>query len=518
MQEQRLIFNNDGTFILANGVHGGRPLTPEDVRDYVDLVAGTAVTSFFICTNSSMPYYKSRLERSMGCLGDRVQRDDDRSPHEGDNCALYGRNIMALHEKGTDIVELCVNRAHEQKMEAFATMRMNDLHFTDPDLHYPVAQADFWLDHPEYYLNDRGIGWHANGALDFAHEEVRRYKLDMIEEICTRFNIDGLDLDWMRFPAVFGCGEGERNTDTMTGFMREARAITRRAGEARGRKIMLVTRLPRCMEHCRRLGFDPATWINEESVDFVTVTAFLCDTQRLPVAEFRAALGDADRVPVYAGIDATAGRDYRPTWCETRTHGMFRSVAVDRYRGGADGLYLFNCFFTTPEDRVEGMSGLGAARSLLSELADPEVLRRKNKRYILDVRTDEFGYSYYHELPQAMVVGMRKALWLQVTDDVAKLQPERAVLLTRTDGTQAPGLHVSMNGELLGPPAEHDMVAKLRGDWGLAGEQEVLAWEVPVSAVRQGDNGIIAWTEKDADILQIDLCLFYGDPRQYGWL
>ena len=137
MRKKRLIYNNDGTFILGNALHNGRLLTPEDVEDYVDLVAGTAVTSFFICTNSSMPYYESKFERPIGCLGPDTQPGDGRSPHEPDKCAIFGRNIMALREIGTDIVELCVNRAHAKGMEAFASMRMNDLHCTDPAIRYP---------------------------------------------------------------------------------------------------------------------------------------------------------------------------------------------------------------------------------------------------------------------------------------------------------------------------------------------------------------------------------------------
>ncbi len=66
-RKKRFIYNNDGTFILGNALHGGRLLTIEDVRDYVDLVAESQVTSFFVCTNSTMPYYPSRVERSNGC-------------------------------------------------------------------------------------------------------------------------------------------------------------------------------------------------------------------------------------------------------------------------------------------------------------------------------------------------------------------------------------------------------------------------------------------------------------------
>ena len=68
MRKRRFIFNNDGTFILGNRAHEGRPLTPGDVNDYVDLVAGTPVTSYFICTNSGMPYYDSAVERSFSIM------------------------------------------------------------------------------------------------------------------------------------------------------------------------------------------------------------------------------------------------------------------------------------------------------------------------------------------------------------------------------------------------------------------------------------------------------------------
>lgn len=117
----RFILNNDGTNILGNRLHGGRPLIPQDVFDHVDLLAGSPVTSFFICPNSSMPYYDSDIERAIGCASGEPPADPGPWPHPNENCLIYGRSIRSLLEHGTNLVALCVQRARElgEAMTAF---------------------------------------------------------------------------------------------------------------------------------------------------------------------------------------------------------------------------------------------------------------------------------------------------------------------------------------------------------------------------------------------------------------
>ena len=260
-ESYRFIYNNDGTYILSNSLHGGRPITVDDVKDYVDIVAGTPVTTYAVCSNSLMPYYESRYERSMGVLSEG-QHDTGEISH-AENVSVYGESILRLREQGTDIVEICLDRAREQGMEAFITMRMNDLHFNDPSVHNPLQQSDFWLEHPEYYVG-KHPGWHADGALNFAHEEVRHYKLNFIKELCERFDLDGLELDFMRFPVYFPYGRGKEFCDIMTDFVTEARDITDEIGRIRGRDILLCVRIPADLTYCLYKGFDIRNWIQRD--------------------------------------------------------------------------------------------------------------------------------------------------------------------------------------------------------------------------------------------------------------
>ena len=67
-KKKRIIYNNDGNNILNNWLHNHRPLTVEDVEKNVDLVAGTAVTTFSITSGKNQPYYFSEFERPIGVL------------------------------------------------------------------------------------------------------------------------------------------------------------------------------------------------------------------------------------------------------------------------------------------------------------------------------------------------------------------------------------------------------------------------------------------------------------------
>ena len=524
----RLIYNNDGTNILGNRMHDGRPLIPQDVYDYVDLVAGTPVTSFFICTNSSMPYYDSAVERSIGCVPEDWEVDASIRPNN-EHWLKYGRAVQSLREHGTDMISLCVERARAHDLEAFASMRMNDLHSLDTAVRQPLAQGDFWLEHPEYRVGPHP-GWHADGALDFAREEVRRYKLAMIEEICRRFDIDGLELDFMRFPVYFPAGTGPDHLATMTDFVRAARAIAAREGARRGRPIMLSARVPCHLDHCRWLGFDPAAWARAELVDFLTASCFFFDYP-LPLATFRAGLGRDYDLPLYAaledGVARFGGR-------EKRTHDMYRVAAAHCHAEGADGLYLFNYFLDRRQptewfgaeppgsarlpDNFRGRVGgvkVGPARPLLHELADPAKLTGRGRRYALTVRRDEYGFDLAGPLPVELAVGESADIAIEICDDPGADGFTGAVLVTRSSGDPAPSF--AFNGATLEPLAADAPEAAHCHDGPLAMHTEHVPpvprlWRVPVDGLRPGRNHLRITAGADLFVTETDLVLIAGAP------
>src|SRR5690606_27354054 len=95
-------------------------------------------------------------------------------------------------------------RCRELGLEVMTSQRMNDLHATDPAYADPLAHSEFWLDHPEYLLGEKAhSGWHSRGAFNWEIEAVRQQALKLTAEILGRFDSDGHELDFMRFPVFF---------------------------------------------------------------------------------------------------------------------------------------------------------------------------------------------------------------------------------------------------------------------------------------------------------------------------
>ncbi len=65
--------------------------------------------------------------------------------------------------------------------------------------------GDFWKLNPQYAV--KGFNDYFATCLDFAHQEVRDYFMALVEETLTRYDIDGLELDFMREPYLFSKGK-----------------------------------------------------------------------------------------------------------------------------------------------------------------------------------------------------------------------------------------------------------------------------------------------------------------------
>ncbi len=81
-------------------------------------------------------------------------------------------------------------------------------------------------------------------AFDYARAEVREYFAGLVREACERYDVDGIDLDWLRMPFFFRFGEERRNVPLMNDFVRRVADIVRAAGRRRGRPIVLAMRVP----------------------------------------------------------------------------------------------------------------------------------------------------------------------------------------------------------------------------------------------------------------------------------
>ena len=108
-----------------------------------------------------------------------------------------------LLEQGTDPLKIMVDFCKKNDIEIFWTIRMNDIHDAYYDSIFDFNE--FKKAHPEYLVGTkedppRFGPW---SAVDYGHEKVRELSLRYIEEVCQNYDIDGIELDFMRHETYF---------------------------------------------------------------------------------------------------------------------------------------------------------------------------------------------------------------------------------------------------------------------------------------------------------------------------
>jgi len=514
----RLIHNNDGTDALGNLWFHRRPLSLADLNAYVDAVANSQVTTYMMCSGSDFFYYRSKYGR-LFCddLNGTLACGKDTAAYR--NFRQYYLNFLNLEKEGTDLIAASLNRAKKNGMEAFITYRMNDLHFNDTTTHCPIVYTDFWYSHPEYWLNDATPGWNASRALDFAHQEVRDRKLAIISEQLENYEmIDGFDLDFMRFIVYFKLGEGRKNAPLMTQLVKDIRAKVDEVSARRGKKILLSARVPPTIDACLDKGLNVKEWVRLGLLDFVSIGVHWTGDPSLPVAQFRAELGN-QAVPVYASIDDGG---YRKR--ESFSHGMFRGMASHILSQGADGIYLFNQYYSEYLSKYNGQIHLEAGDhvcrvmmpQLLQEMGSLETLEYRNKIYCLSDGWGQYGIQPVTPLP--LKVETEREARIYVGDDPKQTRPEEVILFFRLSEPSVFTLFV--NGKKVPANEEKpDDVSLYDKGRGLTGEEKQYAFRIPVSWIRQHDNKILfrAAGTNPFTVLRLELALKYGDVKTHGY-
>ena len=451
--------------MLGNYWFGGRPLTVEDVNAAVDMVAGTQVTTYMMCTGSSAVYYPSKYSNMLGDdRGGTLKACYDSATYN--LWRRYWDNEKRLEAEGTDMVSASLARARERGLETFITLRMNDLHFADTLSACKMAMEEFWLQNPQFWTNDPSIGYNSAGALDYAHPQVREHKLALIREQLERFGplIDGVDLDFMRFFVYFRADEARANSQIMTQFLCQVRTLVDSVSAVLGRPLLLSARVAPTLAYNMKKGLDVAEWVRRGLLDFVSIGTHWRGDPSLPVGQFRSDLAAALSctagcsgaaacsgaagcscttgcsgadgccplpIPLYASIDDGGFRSSLPgAPREFWTHGAFRGMASAIFGQGADGLYLFNYYFGEFQGRNGGSLTLDPGTlycrtispELLNELGSTETLRRRNKVYALSENNVQYGIHPNTPFPLRLAAGPKDS-GLQASSRCGKPKP-----------------------------------------------------------------------------------------------
>ncbi len=344
--DNALLVNRDAdwwTSFCQNGfTEGGHPMnfeTPEttaaSLKRFIHRFAGYKITDLLIDVSGQLSAIPSKV---MMWYGDKwMQKSENGIPVDYSDYR-YKDWYRIFIEHGVDALQVMLDQVKEDGMRPWISFRMNDCHF--PFEETAFLRSDFF-----YYARDKGymIGSkHDYGyygiCFDYSQAEVRKLFLDYIEECLGKYDVFGVELDFVREVYCFDYIHKKDCASIMNGFIREARAIVNAAGERYGHPIRLMIRVPRSIESALGFGFDCRTWVKEDLVDALVPTPrWACTDSGIPVGEWKTMIGDKE-IAVFPGLEVL-------NLNQTITYpDQARGYAAAWFAEGGDGIYTYNYF------------------------------------------------------------------------------------------------------------------------------------------------------------------------------
>lgn len=249
-------------------------------------------------------------------------------------------NVFPLWwDSGIDPVDVLLQENKKRGREVFFSYRINGSD-NDPDFDPPHDFKDpipFKAARPEWMIQL----WHA--YWDFTRSEVRDLKLNVLREVATRYDYDGISVDFARIPVLFPEGTQWERRDLLTDYMCQLRSILIDIGSDRGRPYLLAARVPEDLAGCHFDGIDVETWVRESLVDILVVGA---RTANADVAAYRR-LTTGTPIRIYPSWDDHHSSDgYRHPSLR-----IYRGVFANWWRHDPDGVHTFNLMSPSPETK-----------------------------------------------------------------------------------------------------------------------------------------------------------------------
>ncbi|MBT3377032.1 MAG: family 10 glycosylhydrolase [Lentisphaerae bacterium] len=406
--------------------------------------------------------------------------------------------MMTYLHAGGDPVQETIDACRKYGKDVFISYRMNDHHYIQ-DLEWP-CHNDFWRDHPEYWLADSDTSPYSRGKDDvrlhnYMLPEVRDYYFAIIRELCTNYDVDGVEFDFQRFPRFFRNDEIAEGTKVMTAFVRRVRAMVDRIGSERGKTMRLCARVPHTIAKCEKAGLDVIGWDAARLLDMINVSSFYVHTMEMAIEDFAARTRHAR---VYGEMNYVLYQNSKVDRYARRytTFEVYRASALNLFSRGADGLSLFNYDYVPSKVRAVMAPGL-------KRITDLDFLRTSPKNYVV--------YPGFGTFPATN----RRTVEVIIPDDTEKVPFDRAVLRVETQKSCADlTIGVRLNGKLL-LECEHagvELFGAVAENAGYATRECLRFYTVPLDLLVAGKNTVevenIDQAEQSCRLFSLEIGLF----------
>ncbi len=381
----RIVFNDDAQMLAEAPLEGTSKFVEAWLAKEVDAVPFS--TYVFLAATPDICTFDSTAGET---YGDRFAAGYSNG---------WASGIRGLRAEGTNALEVVTRYMHGEGKEVLAAIRMNDTHHRRLDSAEPLCPT-FAIEHPQFVI-EQPDGRTNETALDYSHREVREHRLDIMREIAQEYDVDGLELNFVRWAKHFPRDRGREKAPIMTDYVGRIRGMLDAAAKKRRRsRLTLGVRVPESIDACWLAGVDVKTWVEQGWIDYLVISTWNNTDPQIPVDAFA-------RFAKPAGVDTIVvmgnmiGSIYRgpPTILDRPiamsakhktssylgmllTESEARGAAANYYAWGADSISLWNVGIhfggeetAAPEQQARIARWTRAVGSKQSVLAGPRTYR-----------------------------------------------------------------------------------------------------------------------------------------------
>jgi hypothetical protein len=308
----------------------------------------------------------------------------------------YRNGMPEMIKRGGDPITETVKWCRKNKKEAVVALPVNMLgvHSSKPTTEYPPGSwncylwPDFKTQNADCLMNPDGktsTPFSNRFSVDYANAKVRDKFTAIAAEIASKYDIDGIMVDFMMNPTLFGTvaqgGEAApKERELITQMMLKIKGACKAASARLNHPVRFSARVPDSFDYCKAIGIDLAGWFETKLLDEVVLGGSF-QLNRWNVC------GDAATkagIPYYAsfvvsgiyvgndsgyvGDDERLPRQSAPT---------YRARIADAILCGASG-----CMYTMAMHHEHGIPRNAIVRF------DPETNAKGSKRYFVSYTND----------------------------------------------------------------------------------------------------------------------------------
>ena len=307
-----------------------------------DMYAGTDVTDvlfdvfcqFSITKSGIFEDFDAKMNKKSenGIQVDYSDRDD------------FSTASVLWNKWGIDPYRVWIERTREKGMNPWLSFRMNDCHC-------PYDETSWIRDEVFYEARENGemlgeeYGYYKN-CYNFRFEKYRNKLLSYIKEQLGRYDVYGVELDFMRDATCFRYLHDDMDEcrGIMNGYMAEIKAAVSDAEASRGHSIKILVRLPRGRKQSFDMGFDAAFWADAGLVDIIVPTSrWGSSDSGISVDDWKETGAE-----ITVGIETLVDGSVSPM--KVMNTETARGQAASYLAAGSDGIYFYN-YFSNPDCR-----------------------------------------------------------------------------------------------------------------------------------------------------------------------